>query len=391
MRINRWHQEILARLSRQTSTGRFIPEIDGLRFFAIGAVLLFHAGQYFQVKTSLESSGSGLDVLLQNFIGQGYVGVQLFFVISGFILAVPFAEHYRYNSDRPQLTQYYLRRVTRLEPPYILNLLLFTLLYTLMGMADFSVIPHLLASMFYVHNIAYGEGSTINAVAWSLEVEIQFYLLVPWLTKVFGISHAVSRRALLAILIGMFAVMCDFLPMDKPLHGLTLAHQLHYFLAGFFLADLYLSGWCDRRKRSLWWDVPTTAAWVGIVVVMYCDFYFNQLLAPLMLLAYVGVFRGVIWNRITRNQWLVTIGGMCYTIYLFHGMIKSAVGRFTIRFTFTEIYWVNLVMQLLILSVIIIAVCAVLFAVIERPFMHRDWPGRVRAAVGTLRQRFNRQ
>ena len=53
----------------------------------------------------------------------------LFFAISGFILALPFAEHYLSGAPRPTLGRYYVRRVTRIEPPYVINL---TILLALM-------------------------------------------------------------------------------------------------------------------------------------------------------------------------------------------------------------------------------------------------------------------
>ena len=55
----------------------------------------------------------------------GNYGVQLFFVISGFVLALPFASHYLCQTRAVSLRAYFLRRLTRLEPPYVLSMLLF--------------------------------------------------------------------------------------------------------------------------------------------------------------------------------------------------------------------------------------------------------------------------
>ncbi len=59
-------------------------------------------------------------------IGNGDRGVELFFVISGMILAMPFARQYLTDGKSVSLRKYYMRRVTRLEPPYILSVILFT-------------------------------------------------------------------------------------------------------------------------------------------------------------------------------------------------------------------------------------------------------------------------
>ena len=50
-------------------------------------------------------------------------GVELFFAISGFILGIPFASHYLRGVPRVNLRRYFIRRLTRLEPPYIINLM----------------------------------------------------------------------------------------------------------------------------------------------------------------------------------------------------------------------------------------------------------------------------
>ena len=113
-------------LRRITSSGSWVPQIDGLRFVAIVSVLLFHiAGQM------AERSGHAVAIqprygLLTLLIGNGDRGVLLFFVISGTILARPFLRQHRLGGKRVAIGAYYLRRVTRLEPPYILCLFLCT-------------------------------------------------------------------------------------------------------------------------------------------------------------------------------------------------------------------------------------------------------------------------
>jgi len=80
-------------LSRETSSGRFIPEMDGLRFAAIGMVVLFHLNGYLTVKSRLFYPTLPSDWLAQAAY-VGFHGVELFFVISGFILGLPFAVHH---------------------------------------------------------------------------------------------------------------------------------------------------------------------------------------------------------------------------------------------------------------------------------------------------------
>lgn len=113
---------------RISSSGQFIPEVDGLRFFAIFSVFIYHlTGDILRHSSALDAytrKASAIFPATQVL----NVGVQLFFVISGFILGLPFATAHLANKKPVSLKKYFLRRVTRLEPPYIISLLLFFVL-----------------------------------------------------------------------------------------------------------------------------------------------------------------------------------------------------------------------------------------------------------------------
>ena len=86
----------------------------------------------------------------------GNVGVPLFFAISGFILALPFIEQFHGETRKPvSLTRYLLRRVTRLEPPYLINLAVSVVILLVKGQALLTILPHLAASVVYMHNQIY--------------------------------------------------------------------------------------------------------------------------------------------------------------------------------------------------------------------------------------------
>jgi len=72
---------------------------------------------------------------------------------------------------------------------------------------------------------------------------------------------------------------------------------------------------------------------------------------------------------------ITTIGGMCYTIYMYHWLMISGVIRLT-KGLATHVFWLDLLIQFVVMSAIIIVICAGLFALCERPFMKRDWPQR---------------
>src|SRR2546428_321540 len=97
-------EKILKRFSRETSSGRFIPQLDGLRFIAISAVVLFHLSGYVTAYSPVSFSTPPTQDRLAQLLVHGHYGVQFFFIISGFILALPFASHYLIKTPRVKLS-----------------------------------------------------------------------------------------------------------------------------------------------------------------------------------------------------------------------------------------------------------------------------------------------
>ncbi|HVG16816.1 MAG TPA: acyltransferase family protein, partial [Chitinophagaceae bacterium] len=116
----------LEKFRRETSSIAYLPEIDGLRFLAIfWVVALMHTTHFIDEKFF----GNKLIVgaYWRSFFMEGGHGVTLFFMISGFILSLPFAKMHlqKEGAKRINLKEYYIRRLVRLEPPYIIALILF--------------------------------------------------------------------------------------------------------------------------------------------------------------------------------------------------------------------------------------------------------------------------
>jgi peptidoglycan/LPS O-acetylase OafA/YrhL len=381
----------LDRFRRVTSSGGFIAEIDGLRFIAIGAVILFHLAVNLSAKAPQMYGLAGNTHWLTLITQHGSRGVELFFIISGFILALPFASHHLLAERKVRLGQYFLRRVTRLEPPYIISMFFFfCVAITLKGASASDLLPHLLASLTYLHNLIFRSESVINNVAWSLEIEIQFYVLVPLLANIFRIRRKLLRRG---VLVGsaLLTIFGEWLFID-PTHilYLTIVRFLHFFLLGFLLADVYLVDWNKTPRQSYSWDLISLVGWPSLFIVWNhpeVSAFADRGTVPLVsavvfpvlaFLLYCAIFRGRISNSIMTNRWITTVGGMCYTIYLFHNQLLGLLLRTTSNIAPLSDYNLNVILQGILVIPTLIVLSAIYFALIERPCMQKDWPSKLR-------------
>lgn len=327
----------------------------------------------------------------------GVPGVKLFFVISGFILALPFLES-RLNNARPvPLKKYFLRRVTRLEPPYIIAITMWLLIHWLVKHKSVSELaPHYLASLCYSHIFIYGQPSTLLWAAWSLEIEIQFYLLAPFIFALLCHPNAWVRRggAILLAAISMGAANC----LDEPslaIARFTLLGQLPFFLVGFLLADVYL-GQKSKPLGTLGWDLVASALWLAILLQRFwmpTAFISGQIaFAILVGFTYYASWNGRFWARLLGCRWLVIIGGMCYSIYLYHRIVLSVLSeRIVLPWLRTGNDAVDLALLLGFTALAVIVSCSAVFMFLERPCMNPQWPAELSVWLRRLLKRGDSQ
>ncbi len=384
---------------RVTSGGQYIPEIDGLRFIAIVSVMVYHIG----VMTIIHVSNHAYPAfrvlhLFRRMLFHGDRGVAIFFAISGFVLGIPFARAYLLGAQKVSIKQYFLRRLTRLEPPYVLSQLI--RLFPVMaarGLTFMLILPHFIAGLFYVHMIIYHTAPVVQIVGWSLEIEIQFYLLVPLIAPLFFRESALIRRCLLlgflflygAVLLRIADGTIPFPPgSDAPLTtflNATIIFWIRYFVAGFVVADLYLT--VMPKLQNHWiWDALSAACWFLVFAIGKAAWNFW---GPfILILAFFGAFKGVQLVRFFRFSLVGIVGGMCYSIYLTHSLALQGFYNIYMRVSpnIRGILPRLIIAEIFILPALV-AVGAVFFLLIERPCMDRRWPNRLAAWCG---RRFGR-
>jgi peptidoglycan/LPS O-acetylase OafA/YrhL len=392
---------LASRLTRRTSGGRWIPEIDGLRFVAIMLVIAAHVAAtvglatHRSVVVALPFGDTSMpqqrDVATELF-RQGFIGVEIFFMVSGFVLALPFISHRHAGGKPVDIGSYFRRRITRIEPPY---LFVMTLLFVGSWLAGVHIaIGHLAASGVYLHGLLFGGLTPVNGVAWSLEVEVQFYVLVPALALLLCAGRRLTRRPTILLLAGT-AIVVQVLGVIPPRHqyvDASLASFAQFFLVGWLLADIYVTDWQGSPTTQRRWDVVALIVFPSLLTGLARIGMFEQTIAPWIVftLGYCA-FRGPTMRRLLSNRWIALVGGMCYSIYLIHYPMfivmqhaLAPVARFPAP--------VALLIAFVLLVPMAVIGGALLFVALERPCMDPLWFDRLvarlkRSRVGWPRSR----
>ena len=314
------------------------PDIDGLRTIAVCAVVTFHA--------------------FPGFLPGGFVGVDIFFVISGFLITGILVREYDLTG-RVSLAEFYARRARRLLPA-LLTVLATTLvlgLWLLPATGELQSLAHsTLAALFFASNIFFAlQPSGYFAAApetypllhtWTLAVEEQFYIIWPlliplvgWIASGIGIGR---RRALWALFAIVFlaSLACSIVvTVWRP----TLAFYLTPFRGWEFAIGAMLS-LLLHGDRAWWHRGASAISVVGLVLIGSSLYLFNNetpfpgwiAIVPTsgaaLLLAAGAVRPANPVSRMLATPPAVYIGKLSYGWYLWHwpllAMVRShALGK----------------------------------------------------------------
>lgn len=373
-----WHK-----LQRVTSSGSYVPEVDGLRFLAVMAVTTFHVALETQNRTHMYGAPTNPVLhFLHTMLYSGAKGVPLFFFISGFILGAPFANQYLEGGRKVGLKSYFLRRVTRIEPPYVVaNLFAFVHRVLVMRIGLMTALSHMLIGLIYLHWLVYVEKPLIVGVGWSLEVEAQFYILAPLIALLIFQRNAILRRSMLGLLLAFLPLIPLFLWYRTPINHFylkgTLLLNAVYFVAGFLFVDLSLN-LLPKLKKSRVWDPIAVCALIAVFGFNSHAYDLYCLPIWFMIIA-IAAFKGVWFNRLMTVRPVTTIGGMCYSIYLSHPIMIQIVYWAYMRVFHIRAFGPQLIAAEFLILPCLLCVGAVFFVCVERPCMDKRWPLKLAA------------
>jgi len=314
-----------------------MPELDGLRGFAILQVVSIH---YFYNPTANFPSGLHF---VQSFFAMGWTGVDLFFVLSGFLIGGILLD---VRTSSNYFKTFYIRRFFRIVPLYYLWLLSLVALVHLRG-STFLVQPthpginwRLLGHFLFLQNLWANHYSTLAVwwlgVTWSLAVEEQFYLLAPFVVRFFSTRNLIVFLSFV-ILAAPCLRMLVLVLMDRSVHAI---YRLTPFradalalgmLAAIFWRDPEFRAWLDRNKDVLYGALGLLLAGMFVLGIWFQspDRSLTQTLGySWIALFYLSLLLIVLTDsagliaRAARIGWLGEWGRISYCIYLIHAAIK---------------------------------------------------------------------
>jgi peptidoglycan/LPS O-acetylase OafA/YrhL len=293
----------------------YIPALDGLRAIAVVAVMLYHLGL------------PGFDF--------GFVGVDLFFVLSGFLItSLLVTEHYR--TGRINLPQFYLRRALRLFPALLVVLATALILALLFGSAreQSTTITGIWSSLLYISNwvlvlMPDANLGPLNSM-WSLAVEDQFYIIWTPIIAFLLARHVSKSKLLLILLLATLAstsagALNWYLAGTFPGPALGTHSRAQGLLLGCMLGLLYVWGRFPTRARPLMICALTVALSFTFLLTLHSD---TALYTTGYLIIAVGAGGLIVLAvssphvaRILSFKPLVWVGSISYALYLWHLLI----------------------------------------------------------------------
>ena len=287
------------------------PDIDGLRAVAVLSVVLYHFGL--------------------PWLGGGFTGVDVFFVISGFLIGGILWREYE-AEGRIRLGAFYLRRFRRLAPAFFTMALLTAALSAALllpfefrefGKSLIAATVYLSNVLFYRQSGYFDTGAELKPLlhTWSLAVEEQFYLFLP----LFIVALSRNRRLLLMAVVAIWGGSLASSVLATPSHP-DAAFFLFPFRAWELLSGVLLAIWGLETGRV--WRGHPALSWAGLALVLGSVLLIPA--GPLFpgLLALAPVLGAVLLigsgtgdspvNRALSHPFALFFGRISYSLYLWH-------------------------------------------------------------------------
>lgn len=321
----------------------FFPNLDGLRFLAFLAVFLFHS--FYTPDTNVVASA--LYQVPHRLTRDGHLGVNFFFVLSGYLITYLLLEE-KCLSGRIAIGAFYMRRILRIWPLYFVVVFIGFIIYPWFKMHFGQTVFHETAHPWYFffflvnfNNLYHGSQTPTLTLLWSVSVEEQFYLIWPLLVAIVPMKRLgwLFGGVLSASLIFRLLHMHDSLVLDS--HTLSL------------IGDMALGGmtaWLCFRNDKLTNHVASWPQWgiglgyfVGIILIAehswLCQMVPSYVVFDRLILACFFAFVLLEQNyarnsftKMSKLRFLTYWGTYTYGLYCLHYLALLAAYQIMHRF-----------------------------------------------------------
>lgn len=327
----------------------FFPHLDGWRFIAFFSVFLFHS--FHTESDAIRETGAY--EFVHDFFQHGHLGVNFFFVLSGFLITYLLLQE-RKLKDKINIPHFYLRRILRIWPLYfacvLFGFVIFPYLKTMLG----EVSAETANPVWYVAfignlDIAFQQqlpDSSVLGVLWSVAVEEQFYLFWPLLLVLFMRLRAALYLAFIAL-----TIVFRFMYADNPVYM-----EFHTFSV---ISDMAIGGmladYCYRNHEKFnglqalkKWHIALIYA-AGIAVIACKDYIFvgsagiaSERLALSLFFAFIIFEQNYASNSVFKMgnaKFLSKWGKYTYGLYCLHFIGILVALQLSARFGFGNSVW----------------------------------------------------
>jgi peptidoglycan/LPS O-acetylase OafA/YrhL len=318
------------------ATASHLPVLDGIRGIAISMVLLFHIWEMSWLDMSVGP-------LTLNPVGtSGFLGVELFFFLSGFVIFDPYVRAWLSGKPGPTIADFARKRFLKIVPSYYLAIIVLVATgyqhYGSLTEAGRDLALHAV----FIHNWFAQTYGSIDGVMWSLGTEVQFYVLFPLLAWAFLRQPVICTSAMIAAsVIFRTAIIHSYF-----FHQLLTQLPAVFDLFAFGMASSYVYRYLEKNKPALaerrW--LTTCAALAGVAavcaMVVWChriryepdgialwQAHYRSLFGLTMAWATVALlFAAPVLQNAVANVVLVFLAAISYNLYIWH----QVIGRFLV-------------------------------------------------------------
>lgn len=341
---------------RAGSIPGYIYALDGVRAVSIMLIFIFHSWQQSWISYQIRLPNGKFLFNLDIFQRYGYLAIDSLFVLSGFCLFYPVARAMFGETNLIKWKTFYKKRVMRIVPAYWLMLIILLLVpnlsYTTFDIHSASdLFKHFASHAVFLHGLSSETIGSVISTAWTLPIEVGFYLIFPLVAVVF-------RKKPVFTFLGLFVVSQCFrlylafnFGTGTEIQAIPLGY-LDVFGVGMLSAYfvVYARNKLDMSRLKWFMTALSVACLFGVYYFMkwmnvnsiggfdsvtYFRWFFREILCVIIaLFLFSATFSIDLWNRkILGNRFFVFISAISYSFYLWHQNINIFLKKIRVPYT----------------------------------------------------------